>query len=179
MFNRLQAAPGEVGEAVKYAIDVGYRSFDCAWIYGNEKEIGEGIRSKIAEGVVKREDLFITTKLWNTFHEQDEVVPALKMSLKNFGLDYVDLYLIHWPCAQKNIGIFDNLQPFDSAINTDYDYVNTWKGMEECVKLGLAKSIGLSNFNTKQVQRIVDIAEIKPVMNQVRTFCLYSFQSNI
>lgn len=169
----MQAAPGEVGEAVKHAIDVGYRNFDCAWIYGNEKEIGEGIRSKIEDGTVKREDLFITTKLWNTFHEQDAVIPSLKESLNNFGLDYVDLYLIHWPCAQKNIGQFNNLQPFDGILNIEYDYVNTWKGMEECVKLGLTKGIGLSNFNIEQVQRILDAANIRPVMNQVKNIFLY------
>lgn len=152
---------------MKYAIDIGYRHFDCAWVYGNEKEIGEGIRDKIADGTVKRKDLFITTKLWNTFHDQEKVVPTCKESLKNFGFDYIDLYLIHWPCAQKDVGLFDWKGPFDHAVNVEYDFILTWRGMEECVKLGLAKSIGLSNFNSRQVQRVIDYAEIKPVINQV------------
>lgn len=100
-------------------------------------------------------------------------MPTIKESLKNFGLDYIDLYLIHWPCAQKNIGAFDNQAPFDNVINLEYDFVKTWKGMEECVTLGLAKSIGVSNFNKKQIQRILDAATIKPVMNQVSIY--YSF----
>ncbi|KAI4459763.1 aldo/keto reductase [Holotrichia oblita] len=162
-----QATPGEVGSAVKHAIDIGYRHIDCAMLYGNEKEIGEAIREKLKEGVVKREDLFIVTKLWNTFHEREQVVPACKKSLENFGLDYIDLYLIHWPVAQKLLGELDVDFPFKNAVGLDYDYVDTWKGMEECVDLGLTKSIGLSNFNSKQVQRVLDAARIKPVMNQI------------
>nr|CAH7735666.1 unnamed protein product [Callosobruchus chinensis] len=161
------SAPGEVKEAVKYAIDVGYRHIDCAWLYGNEKEIGEGIKEKLKDGTVKREELFIVTKLWNTFHEKEKVVPACRESLKNFGLDYVDLYLVHWPCAQKYTGKVDKNLPFKDAVNIQYDFVETWKGMEECVELGLTKSIGLSNFNSKQVQRVLDAAGIKPVMNQI------------
>ncbi|XP_050311287.1 aldo-keto reductase family 1 member B1-like [Anthonomus grandis grandis] len=159
--------PGECAKATKHAIHVGYRSIDAAWLYGNEKEVGEGVREAIAEGIIKREDIFITTKLWNVFHEKEDVVPALKRSLENFGLDYVDLYLIHWPVACKTTGKFDIHLPFKDAIYYDHDFCETWKGMEECVDLGLTKSIGLSNFNSKQVQKILDSARIKPVMNQV------------
>lgn len=136
-------------------------------LYGNEKEIGKGIREKIQDGTVKREDLFIVTKLWNTFHEREKVVPTCKKSLENFGLDYVDLYLIHWPVAQKLVGELNEEFPFANAVGIEYDYVDTWKGMEECVNQGLARSIGLSNFNSKQLQRVLDAATIKPVMNQV------------
>lgn len=166
-----KAAPGEVKEVVKYAIDIGYRHFDCAWVYGNEKEIGEGLREKLKSGAVKREDLFITTKLWNSFHEEELVVPTCKESVKNFGLDYVDLYLVHWPCAQKSLSKTFWKEPFLDCVNIEYDFVRTWRGMEQCVKLGLAKSIGISNFNSKQVQRILDNCKIKPVMNQVRIAC--------
>jgi aldehyde reductase len=136
-------------------------------LYGNEKEIGEAIREKIADGTVKREELFVVTKLWNTFHETEKVVPTCKKSLENFGLDYLDLYLIHWPVAQRIKGELNINLPFKDAVGIDYDYVDTWKGMEECVRLGLAKSIGLSNFNSAQVQRVLDNATIKPAMNQV------------
>lgn len=136
-------------------------------LYGNEKEIGKAIQEKLKEGKIKREDLFIVTKLWNTFHEIEQVVPTCKKSLENFGLDYIDLYLIHWPVAQKLIQPLNSSDPFNEAIGFDYDYAETWKGMEECVKLGLTKSIGLSNFNSKQVERILNNCTIKPVMNQV------------
>ncbi|XP_044762183.1 aldo-keto reductase family 1 member B1-like [Coccinella septempunctata] len=159
---------GEAKEAVKYAIDIGYRHIDCAMLYGNEKEIGEAVREKIADGTVKREDLFITTKLWNMFHEYEQVVPTCKKSLENLGLDYVDLYLIHWPVAQKLTEI-DPLNPFGlgNAVIIKHDFTETWKGMEECVRLGLTKSIGLSNFNSVQVLRILDVAKIMPVTNQI------------
>ncbi|XP_018320816.1 alcohol dehydrogenase [NADP(+)] A-like [Agrilus planipennis] len=161
------SAPGEVEQAIKYAINIGYRHFDCAMVYGNEKEIGKAIREKIADKTVRRDELFITTKLWNTFHEMEKVVPTCMKSLENFGLDYLDLYLIHWPCAQKIVGEFNPINPFNNASGFDYDYINTWKGMEECVKLGLTKGIGLSNFNSKQIDRVLQHATIKPVVNQV------------
>ncbi|KAL1505962.1 hypothetical protein ABEB36_005405 [Hypothenemus hampei] len=162
------SAPGECAATTKYAIEVGYRHIDAAWLYSNEKEVGQGVRQAIAENTVKREDMFITTKLWNTFHERQDVVPAMKRSLENFGLDYVDLYLIHWPVAAKvTDGVIDINLPFKNMAYYDHDFCETWKGMEECVDLGLTKSIGLSNFNSEQVQRICDSARIKPAMNQV------------
>lgn len=160
--------PSVVEQAVRDAIDAGYRYFDCAFIYGNEKEIGKALREKIDEGIVKREDLFITTKLWNTMHKRENVVPACKKSLENFGFDYVDLYLIHWPMSYDESA--QDLWPVDEKgdpMSGTVDYLDTWRGMEECVKLGLTKSIGLSNFNSEQIDRVLSIAKIKPVVNQV------------
>ncbi|XP_018356366.1 PREDICTED: aldose reductase-like [Trachymyrmex septentrionalis] len=160
--------PKIVEQAVHDAIDAGYRHFDCAYIYQNEKEIGKVLREKIAKGIVKREDLFITTKLWNTFHKRDNVVPACRRSVENFGLGYVDLYLIHWPISYAENA--DGIIPIDENGDPMFgheDFLDTWRGMEECVKLGLTRSIGLSNFNSEQIDRVLSIAQIKPVMNQV------------
>jgi len=159
--------PGEVTQAVKDAIDVGYRHIDGAHVYQNEHEVGEGVRAKIAEGVVKREDLFITSKLWNTFHRPDLVRGACETTLKNLGTNYVDMYLIHWPMGYAE---GDDLFPTDANGKTAFssvDYVDTWKEMEKLVDDGLCKSIGISNFNKKQIERILAIARIPPATNQV------------
>lgn len=162
-----QSRAGEVEKAVTEAIDLGYRHIDTAFYYQNEKEIGRAIQAKIKDGTVKREDLFVTTKLWNNFHKEESVVPACKKSLENLGLSYVDLYLVHWPFAFKE---GDDLMPRneDGALQlSDIDYLETWKGMEECARLGLARSIGISNFNQEQITRLLGVAKILPVNNQV------------
>ncbi|XP_046489182.1 aldo-keto reductase family 1 member B1-like [Neodiprion pinetum] len=163
-----KSKPGEVTQAVKDAIDIGYRHIDCAHVYGNEKEVGAALKAKFAEGVVKREDLFITSKLWNTFHRPDLVEPALKTTLSDLGLEYIDLYLIHWPFGYKEdpTSLFPS-NPDGTVAYSDVDYLDTWKAMEAVNKKGLAKSIGVSNFNSEQLERVVKNAEILPVTNQV------------
>ncbi|XP_068142751.1 1,5-anhydro-D-fructose reductase isoform X1 [Drosophila tropicalis] len=158
---------GEI--AVKHAIDVGYRHIDTAYFYQNEGEVGKAIREKIAEGVVKREDIFLVTKLWNIHHEPDRVEGACRKQLANFGLDYIDLYLMHLPVGYKYVNE-ETLLPKDEAgvlQLSDVDYLDTYKAMEKLVKLGLVRSIGVSNFNSEQLQRVLDNCEIKPVTNQV------------
>ncbi|KAJ8973418.1 hypothetical protein NQ317_016701 [Molorchus minor] len=175
-----KSPPGQVEQAVKDAIDAGYRHFDCAWLYGNEVEVGNALREKINEGTVKREDLFIVSKLWNNFHAKEKVVPMIKETLNNFQMDYIDLYLIHWPFGFKVKKycyiIYRELADETASLVpvgegedafSDTDYVETWKGMEECVNLGLTKSIGLSNFNAEQIDRVLKKCKIKPVCNQV------------
>lgn len=137
---------------MKNAIDSGYRHIDCALVYGNENEVGNAIESKIAEGVVKRENLFITSKLWNIYHDPKHVRETVEESLRRLKVDYLDLYLIHWPMGYQYLGNGENLFPKNEKeewLFSDVDYVDTWKGMEEMVESGLVKSIGLSNFNSK------------------------------
>jgi len=162
-----KSKPGEVTQAVKDAIDAGYRHIDGAFVYQNENEVGTAIVQKLKEGVVKREDLFITSKLWNSFHSPKLVVPAIKKTLELLGVDYLDLYLIHWPMGYKEGGGLFESDSNGKQLYSDVDYVDTWKQMEECVKQGLTKSIGISNFNKKQIERVLAVATIKPVMNQV------------
>lgn len=152
---------------MKTAIEVGYRHIDCAFVYGNEKEVGAAISSKIADGTVKREDLFITSKLWNTFHRPDLVKGALLKSLENLNLTYLDLYLVHWPQAYKEEGELFPKDADDKIAFSDVDYVDTWKALEPLVGEGLVRSIGISNFNSKQVARLLEHASIVPVTNQI------------
>lgn len=158
---------GQVAQAVKDAIDVGYRHIDGAFVYGNEDEVGEGINAKIKEGVIKREDIFVVSKLWNTFHSPTLVRGACEATLKKLGLEYVDLYLIHWPMGYKEGGDLFPKDATGKVLYSDVDYVDTWREMEKLVKDGLCKSIGVSNFNKRQIERILKDCQIPPAMNQV------------
>jgi len=159
-----KSKPGEVKAAVVAALQMGYRHIDCAMCYQNEPEVGEALAECFSSGLVKREDVFITSKLWNTFHSKDKVIPALKKTLEDLRLDYVDMYLIHWPMGYKED--MGTLFPKDGEewLFSDVDYVDTWKGLEEAVALGLTKAIGVSNFNKDQMERIAAIATI-PIAN--------------
>ncbi|XP_059119430.1 estradiol 17 beta-dehydrogenase 5 [Peromyscus eremicus] len=156
-------------EATKIAIDAGFRHIDSAFMYQNEEEVGLAIRSKIAEGTVKRDDIFCTTKLWCTFHRPELVQICLEQSLKKLQLHYVDLYLIHFPVSMKP---GEECFPTDENGKTIFDIVDicaTWEAMEKCKDAGLTKSIGVSNFNRRQLERILNKPGLKhkPVCNQV------------
>ncbi|XP_053977898.1 aldo-keto reductase family 1 member B1-like isoform X2 [Hylaeus volcanicus] len=162
-----KSKPNEVTQAVKDAIDVGYRHIDCAYVYQNETEVGAAITTKIKEGVIKRENIFVTSKLWNTYHRPERVEPALRKTLSDLGLQYLDLYLMHSPMAFKDS---DKIFPTDSDGNIlieDTDYLDTWHAMESLVEKGLVKNIGVSNFNSQQIERVLSNCKIKPVTNQV------------
>ncbi|KAI9583223.1 hypothetical protein GQX74_012440 [Glossina fuscipes] len=145
-----QALKDQAERAVTDAIDIGYRLIDTAFVYGNEREIGRAINRKIAAGIIKREDIFVTTKLDSRHHTPKLVERACRESLLKLSLDYVDQYLIHFPVGEGFV-----------------DYLDTWKAMEKLVDVGLAKGIGLSNFNAKQIDRILENCRIRPVVNQV------------
>ncbi|XP_064602334.1 1,5-anhydro-D-fructose reductase-like [Liolophura sinensis] len=157
----------EVIKAVRVAIKAGYRHIDCAAIYRNERAVGSAIKSAIIEDTVRREDLFICSKLWNTCHRPDLVRTSLRKSLEDLGVQYLDLYLMHWPMAYKEGGEFHPWDENGKIIYSDVDYVDTWKALEDCVDEGLVRDIGMSNFNSKQLQRILDVARIKPSNNQL------------
>lgn len=165
--------------AVKSALEVGYRHIDTAFCYENEDQVGKAINEKIKEGSIARKDIFVVSKLSSANHAQSVVVPALKKTLENLGLDYLDLFLIHFPSSTKpvvegEVCLESQKGPDGNELFADIDPVETWKGMEECVQLGLAKCIGLSNFNSRQVQRILDNCTIKPATNQVECHHLLS-----
>ncbi|HFR4149815.1 aldo/keto reductase [Bacillus cereus] len=137
----------ELVEAVKSAIKAGYRSIDTAAIYGNEKAVGEGIRAGIKEAGISREDLFITSKVWNSDQGYETTLAAYEESLKKLELDYLDLYLVHWPVEGK--------------------YKDTWRALETLYKEKRVRAIGVSNFQIHHLQDVMKDAEIKPMINQV------------
>lgn len=156
------------GAAVEYALlEAGYKHIDCAPIYLNEPEIGRVFNKVFTGGKVKREDVFITSKLWNTMHAHDDVLIACKQTLKDLQLDYLDLYLMHWGMAQpKDIGN----EPVDAngfAKLANVSIRETWEAMEELVKAGLVKSIGVCSFTGPMLIDLLTYAKIKPAVNQI------------
>ena len=142
-----KSPPGVVGQAVRDALNCGYRHIDCAHCYGNEREVGEALAELVGEGagnVLKRDLLFVTSKLWNTKHHEQDVVPALQHSLDDLQLEYLDLYLIHWPHAfARDEGFATNFPKREDGTGPVYDlevhFTSTWRGMEEAYRLGLCK----------------------------------------
>ncbi len=152
--------------AVKEALRLGYRHFDCAAAYENEAEVGRAVTDAIRDGIVTRDHLWITSKLWNDSHARSAVRPALEKTLSDLGLDYVDLYLVHWPVAHRP-GVFfprsaDDLLPLD-----DLPIAETWQGLEEAADAGLCRHVGVSNFSVRKLQELMATAQRKPAMNQI------------
>lgn len=153
------------------AIKKGYRHFDCAAKYQNEAELGEAIAEAIKQKLVKREDLFITTKVWNSDHSH--ILEACQDSLNKLRLDYLDLYLIHFPVPTKHTGIgkYSSVKGEDGVldIDTTLSLETTWRGMEDLVTKGLVRSIGISNYGVLLTRDCLAYAKIKPAVNQIET----------
>ncbi|MBE7382771.1 MAG: aldo/keto reductase [Leptolyngbya sp. SIO1E4] len=157
---------GDAYQAVKEALRIGYHHIDGAWIYGNEAEVGRGICESIAAGVIAREDVFVTSKLWNSFHAPEAVEAGCRETLTAFGLDYLDLYLMHWPVAFRP----GTVMPQDPEGFWPLPEMPLAKTFEAMVKLrdqGLVKSVGVSNFSISKLERLIAACGVTPAVNQV------------
>jgi diketogulonate reductase-like aldo/keto reductase len=159
---------GEViAEAVKEAIALGYRHIDCAAVYGNEHLIGQSLREVMAQGL-KREELWITSKLWNDKHDEKDVIPACEQSLKDLQVDYLDLYLIHWPFPNYHApGVDVSSRDPHAKPYIHENYMKTWRQLEKLVEMGWVRHIGTSNMTIPKLRRLLDDAEIKPACNEM------------
>ncbi len=163
---------------VSYAIEAGYRHLDSAADYGNEVEAGEGIARAIKEGICSREDLWITSKLWNTFHRPEHVRLACEKTLADLGVDYLDLYLVHFPISLKYVPIAERYPP-EWIFNPKAEHptmeidpvplFETWRAMEGLVRAGLVRNIGVCNYNSALLHDLMAYAEIKPAMLQIES----------
>ena len=160
------SAPGDVYNAVTVALQTGYRHIDCAAVYGNEAEVGQAIEDTISDGIVTREELWITSKLWNNAHRPLHVRNAFEKTLADLKLEYLDLYLIHWPVLIKPGLLFqrsgNDLEPLETV-----PIAETWKAMEKLVSRGLCRHLGVSNFSVVKLASLLENARIAPEMNQI------------
>lgn len=155
-----------IAKAVQSAIIMGYRHIDCASVYGNEKEVGQAISDLIAGGIVKREDLWITSKVWNDMHH--DVIGACRKSLDDLQLDYLNLYLVHWPFPNTHAqGVSVESRDPNARPYIHEEYMETWRSMEELVDKGWVRNIGTSNMTISKLEKVLHDCRIKPVCNEM------------
>jgi D-xylose reductase len=168
----------DAARVVENAASCGYTHFDCACDYGNEMEVGAGLKNVIQPGSARREDLWVTSKLWNTYHKPEHVRPALEKSLHDLGLDYLDLYLIHFPIALEYVPFDERYPPgwfFDPDAASPKMHPlrvpisDTWQALEELVRAGLVRNIGVCNFGVSLLRDLLAYAEIPPAVLQVES----------
>ncbi len=158
----------QIAVSVLGAVEVGYRHIDCAAVYGNEKEIGVSLQTLMKKGTVKREELWITSKLWNNKHAEEDVIPTCKQTLKDLQLDYLDLYLIHWPFPNHHgAGVDVNSRDPHAVPYIHENYMKAWRQMEKLVEMGLVRHIGTSNMTMPKLDLLLRDAKIKPAANEM------------
>jgi alcohol dehydrogenase (NADP+) len=156
----------QVADTVEGAISVGYRHIDCASVYGNEKEIGQTLNEVLQSGLIKREQLWITSKVWNDMH--NKVIESCKQSLANLQMDYLDLYLVHWPFPNYHPPKCDvTSRSPDAKPYIHEDYMKTWRQMEQLVEMGMVRNIGTSNMTIPKLELLLRDAKIKPACNEM------------
>jgi alcohol dehydrogenase (NADP+) len=158
----------KVAEAVSYAIRNGYRHIDCASVYRNEKQIGAAISELLAGGIVKREELWMTSKLWNDMHGDGEVIESCRQTLDDLQLDYLDLYLVHWPFPNYHApGCDVNSRNPDAKPYIHENFMKTWRQMEELVQMGWVRNIGTSNMTIPKLELLLRDCKIRPAVNEM------------
>ncbi|XVE56398.1 hypothetical protein DITRI_Ditri04bG0005700 [Diplodiscus trichospermus] len=148
-------------QAIHTALQMGYRHFDTAKLYGSEPAVGNALRMAIEDQIIQRNDVFVTSKLWSADHH--DPVSALKQTLRKLGMEYVDMYLVHWPVKLKHGA--SNPVPKEEEFE-ELDMETTWRGMEKCLDMGLCRCIGVSNFSSKKIENLLDFASVPPAVNQ-------------
>jgi alcohol dehydrogenase (NADP+) len=161
-----KSSAGVVYEAVIEALKLGYRHIDCAPIYGNEPEVGQALAEAFSRGIVARDQVWITSKLWNNAHFPEDVRPAMEKTLTDLGLDYLDLFLMHWPIAYRQ-GVLYHKSAADFVPLEELPIIDTWRKMEELFDDGLCRHLGVSNFSTVKLKALKKDARIQPEMNQI------------
>ncbi|KAI9487352.1 MAG: 4-dihydromethyltrisporate dehydrogenase [Benjaminiella poitrasii] len=169
-FGTARISPEDTEQVIYNAIKAGYRLIDCALMYGNEPQVGRAVRKAINEGIVKREDLFVIGKLWNSYHSKEHVRPIFEITHKNYGLDYIDLYLVHFPFStayvdpKVKVG-FKTLE--DEFKQEKSPMQDCWREMERLVDDGLVRNIGISNFNVQAIVDLLTYARIRPAVLEI------------
>ena len=166
-FGSDHVSASQVGEAVRGAAAVGYRHFDCASVYGNEETVGESLAAVLSHGI-RREEIWVTSKLWNDKHGEDDVIASCRKSLSDLRLDCLDLYLVHWPFPNFHPpGCDVSSRSADAQPYIHANYMKTWRKMEELVDLGLVRHIGTSNMTIPKLELVLRDARIKPAINEM------------